>query len=137
MVNVILMLCTGGLSSQMFLKSVLIAAQEQGFRAKIDYASVLYDPEAVQKYSDFDYLFLFAPATEITKDAIDTTFLKINTIMISPQVRYMSASIKQISIDAHINCLVLEPETFAELAGKECFQIIKWKDCMKKIQILV
>ncbi|GAU79762.1 hypothetical protein [Fusibacter sp. 3D3] len=125
MVKVVLMLCTGGLSSQRFLKSVSDAAEEEGFKVQIDYGAVLYNPDSIQQYETLDYLFLYAPATEITKDALESTFLKINTIMISPQVRYIFASIKQISLDAKINCFVLEPETFAELAGKACFQIIK------------
>lgn len=125
MVKVILMLCTGGLSSQRFLMSVSNAAEEEGYKVDVDYGAVLYDPDSIQKYETLDYLFLYAPATEITKDAIDSTFLKINTIMISPQVRYIFASIEQISLEAKINCFVLESETFAKLAGRECFQLIK------------
>ena len=125
MVKVVLMLCTGGLSSQRFLTSVSDAAEEEGFKVQVDYGAVLYDPDSISKYETLDYLFLYAPATEITKEAIDSTFLKINTIMISPQVRYIFANIKQISLEAEINCFVLEPETFAKLAGRECFQTIK------------
>ncbi|MBF4692847.1 PTS sugar transporter subunit IIB [Fusibacter ferrireducens] len=125
MVKVILMLCTGGLSSQRFLTSVSNAAEEEGFKVHVDYGAVLYDPQVIQKYETLDYLFLYAPATEITKEALESIFLKINTIMIAPQVRYIFTSIKQISLEAMINCFVLEPEIFVKLAGRECFHMIK------------
>ncbi len=125
MVKVVLMLCTGGLSSQLFLKSVMRAAEDNGYKVAIDFGSVLYNREMSAQYSGLDYLFLYAPATEITKDALETAYLTIDTVMISPQVRYMSNSIKTIAQEYTIKCLLLEPETFAELAGKECFEIIK------------
>lgn len=125
MLNVVLMLCTGGLTSQLFLKSVANAASNDGYRAAIDYGAILYDLDALEKYNGCDYLFLYAPATEITKEAVENACVEIKSIIISPQVRYLGDSIKKITDDFGIRCLIIEPEIFANMAGEECFKILK------------
>jgi len=119
------MVCNGGLSGQHFLKSLAAAAETEGYKAGIDFGGVLYDKKAISKYLDVDYLFLFAPATEITKDAMDSSFVKIDTILLAPQVRYMLAAMRELSHGNDIKCIAIEPVTFAELAVKECFNLIK------------
>lgn len=119
------MVCNGGLSGQHFLKSLAAAAESDGYKAGLDFGGILYDKKAIAKYVDVDYLFLFAPATEMTKDAMDSSYAKIDTILLAPQVRYMLPAMKELSLGTGVRCIAIEPVTFAELAVKECFNLIK------------
>jgi len=119
------MVCNGGISGQHFLKALSAVAEVEGYRSGIDFGGVLYDRKALSKYLDYDYLFLFAPATEITREAIESSFVKMDIIMLAPQVRYMLTSIRELCLSLEVKCLAIDPVTFSEMAVKEYFNIIK------------
>ncbi|GAB6106223.1 PTS sugar transporter subunit IIB [Fusibacter bizertensis] len=123
--KVILMICNSGHSERHFLKSLASTAELEGYKVALDFGGILYDKKIIEKYENMDYLFLFAPATEMTNEAMDSSYLKIDIILLTPQVRYMLPAIRELSLGTEVKCIAIEPVTFAELAVKECFNLIK------------
>lgn len=119
------MLCNGGLSGQHFLNALARSASDEGYKVGVDFGGILYDKKALSKYDKMDYLFLFAPATEMTRDAIETSYMPIHTVLLAPQVRYLYQAMSELFDGTEIKCIAIEPITFAEMAVKELFSLIK------------
>ncbi len=126
--KIIVIACAGGATSSLLCTKVKKAAFESGYKCEFEYASVLDDINALEKYENdgLDLLILYGGAALFTRNCFsDEKLSKVKMAMIAPQMRHMMGDVEKECNRLSIPVSAIPMEDFGMMRGEKIFNQIK------------